>query len=447
MKRTAFQWLAISSLLATFALAAHARTRPRYGGSLRVETGAQLWSPDGIARALTVETLTHVDELGRVQPWLAIKWDSQNHDKRWLVTIRPGIKMHDGTALTGATVSEILNGCAGCPWRSAQAYGDTVVFEFDTATPLFPAQLATARYGVTRTGSNGAPIGTGPMYVQEATPRSATLAAFDKYWNGRVFLDSVQITAGRSGRDQWLDLGVGRADVAEVSTVQIKRVQQDRLRVLTSRDDELIVLVINSVSPAMQNGTVRQAIAESLDRASLLNVIFQKQGEFTGSLLPNWMTGYGPLFSTSQNLPHARELRSQAGQIPQLTLTYDASDPALQLVAERIALSTRDAGIFVRTTPAPAHWDITLARIRLDSFHPSVALEDLLGTLGLEHKAPDDTTTEALYQHEREILNPGYLVPLLYLPHAFAAGDRVRKWKLNDGGLPAFPDIWMEVRR
>ncbi len=425
---------------------AHARTRPRYGGTLRVETSGGLWDQNGVARALTTETLTRVDEFGAVQPWLALKWESQNRNKRWLFTIRPGVKFHDGSLLTAASVVEVLNGCSGCPWHSVQAAGDTVVFEFDAAEPLLPAELAAARFEIAKPGTNGAPIGTGAMKVEQATPRSVTLVAFESYWNGRGFVGSIEVTAGRAHRDQSLDLGVGRTDVAELGAEQIKRAQQDHLRVLVSRNDELIVLVMNKGSAPIQKTDVRQAIAASIDRASLLNFIFQRQGEIAGSLLPNWMTGYGALFSTGQDLERAREYRNQVGPIPALTLTYDATDPSMQLVGERIALSARDAGITIRTMPAPAHWDLTLVRIRLSSFQPSVALENLVSELGVEHKTPDDATTEALYRRERELLDSGLLVPLLYVPHAFATSERVRDWKL-DAGLPDYFDLWMEARK
>jgi ABC-type transport system substrate-binding protein len=257
---------------------------------------------------------------------------------------------------------------------------------------------------------------------------------------------SIEVTAGRTHRDQTLDLGVGRTELVEIPAEQIKRAQQDHLRVLVSRNDELIVLVMNRGSAAIQKPAVRQAIAASVDRNSLLNFIFQRQGETEGSLLPNWMTGYGPLFLTAQDLERAREYRNQVGPIPPLTLTYDAMDPSMQLVGERIALSARDAGITIRTMPAPAHWDLTLVRIRLSSSQPSVALESLVSELGGEHKVPDDVTTESLYQRERELMGSGFLVPLLYVPHAFAASDRVRDWKL-DAGSPDYVDLWTEVRK
>jgi ABC-type transport system substrate-binding protein len=446
MRRTAFQWLVISSLLAALAIAAGARTRPRYGGSVRVEVSGSLWEPNGIARNLVAETLTKVDEQGRVQPWLAMKWESQNRDRRWVFSLRPDVKFHDGTQMTPAAVAEVLGGCPSCPWKSVQASGENVVFELESQSPLFPAQLALAQFSVAKSGAMGAPIGTGPMKVMQATPASATLGAFDGYWNGHVFLESVEITASRKVRDQWLDLGVGRADIAEVPAEQIRRAQQDRLRVASSRNDELIVLVMNNASATMQNAVLRQAVAESVDRASLLNFIFQKQGELAGGLLPNWLSGYAMVFPTAQNLQHAKDLRTQLPQAPSLTMTYDPADASLQLVAERLALSAREAGINIRTVPAPAHWDLSVTRVRLKSFHPSVALEDLVSTIGLEHKVPDDTTPEALYQRERELLKNYQLVPLLYVPHAFAASDRVHNWKVDERG-PDFDEIWTEVRK
>ena len=216
---------------------------------------------------------------------------------------------------------------------------------------------------------------------------------------------------------------------------------------VTSRNDELIVLVMNNASATMQNMALRQAVAESVDRASLLNFIFQRQGELSAGLLSNWMSGYAMVFPTAQNMQHAKELRAQLSQAPSLTMTYDPADASLQLVAERLALSARETGINIRTVPAPAHWDFSVVRVRLSSFQPSVALEDFVSTIGIEHKTPDDSTPDALFLRERELLKTYQLVPLLYVPNGFAAGDRVRNWKLNDCGLPDFGTLWTEVRK
>jgi MarR-like DNA-binding transcriptional regulator SgrR of sgrS sRNA len=64
----------------------------------------------------------------------------------------------------------------------------------------------------------------------------------------------------------------------------------------------------------------------------------------------------------------------------------------------------------------------------------------------VEHRAPDDVTTDSLYQRDRELMHSNFLAPLLYVPHAFAASDRVRDWKL-DAGSPDYVDLWTEVRK
>ena len=56
---------AISCLLVSLALAAGARTRPHYGGTLRVEIEGDPWqSPDGLARRLVFNGLTSFDADG-----------------------------------------------------------------------------------------------------------------------------------------------------------------------------------------------------------------------------------------------------------------------------------------------------------------------------------------------------------------------------------------------
>ena len=63
---------AISWLLVLAAVTAGARTRPHYGGSLRVEISGDPWQmPDGLARRLVLDTLTTLSDSGSAEPALA----------------------------------------------------------------------------------------------------------------------------------------------------------------------------------------------------------------------------------------------------------------------------------------------------------------------------------------------------------------------------------------
>src|SRR5271166_873549 len=129
MWRTVFRWFAaISLLVALLMTTAAARTRPRYGGTLRIETRSDpLKAPDGVARSLIFDTLTQVNEIGKVTPGLAVSWDSASPYRRWVFHLRSGVRFHDGSLLTAeAAAMSLAQSCGSCGWR-VRAVGDSVI--------------------------------------------------------------------------------------------------------------------------------------------------------------------------------------------------------------------------------------------------------------------------------------------------------------------------------
>jgi len=170
--------------------------------------------------------------------------------------------------------------------------------------PELPAELARSMYLITRQREAAEPSGTGPFRLISLANGVASLAANSDYWQGRPFVDTVQVEGKRSLRDQWLDLSVGRADIVEVPAELLHQAQQDRLMVLASRPTDLLVLSVSSKG-ALHDDQLRQAVALAVDRSALFNVIFQKEGEPAGSLLPADLTGYAFLFPTERDLTRA----------------------------------------------------------------------------------------------------------------------------------------------
>ena len=67
-----FRRFAISCLVAALALQAAARTRPHYGGTLRVEIEGDAWSAHAeLARSLVFDGLTRIGADGAAHPALA----------------------------------------------------------------------------------------------------------------------------------------------------------------------------------------------------------------------------------------------------------------------------------------------------------------------------------------------------------------------------------------
>jgi peptide/nickel transport system substrate-binding protein len=445
--RTTLRLLAISSLGLTsivlmLGAVAEARTRPHYGGLVRIESSA-----DADAAGLVTETLTSVDASGRIEPLLAEHWEAQNGGRRWQFWLRPNVRFHDGSLLSSTDVAQALSSKPGVPWRSTQANGSTVIFETDQPQPALPALVSLPQYAISKTDGSGSLIGTGPFRVNGVAGNVTKLAAFDDYWQGRPYVDAIELNGGRGVRDQWMDLGVARADIVEVPAEQIRRAQQERLRVLVSRNIELVALVASANSS--QDVLVRQAISAAIDRTSMLNVIFQKQGEVAAGVLPDWMTGYDFLFSAAQNLALARDLRGQAEQTGTITIGYAAGDGIQQLLAERAVLNARDAGIVMQAVPHNGNGqaDLTVVRLALVSRNVGAALRQIASTIVPGDTGTVDSDPEALYRKERDLLSSYRVIPLLYVPRGSAASQRIRNWALDGIGAPAVTQIWTEDRR
>jgi peptide/nickel transport system substrate-binding protein len=460
---------AISCLVVAVTMSAAARTRPHYGGALRVEIEGDAWQQNATgnatqpgalgspqARRLIFDGLTRVDADGTVRPALAVRWASENNDHRWQFWLRPGVHFQDSSPLTAATVVTSLNGSCGgaCPWTAARPVGSTVVITSDSPMPNLPTLLAGDDFLIVHPASTGSDaasqpasslgpfVGTGPFTASGFSNGVLTLAASDSCWEGRPFLDKIEIAGHKSIHDQWLDLSLGHADVVEVPAEQMREAHEKRLTVVASGPVSLLALAVAD-GGVLADPNLRAAIALAVDRNSLSNVIFQKQGEITASLLPSALTGYGFLFPSDRDVNKAHELRGGLTP-PALTISTDDPGAAMQLATQRIALNLREAGFNVQVSGRTyRRADMVLLRLTLASNQPQAALESLLHSVGVASPVVENTPA-GLYKVEREFLQTHTLIPLLYLPRAYAVNGRVRDFTLSADGTPLLASVSLQ---
>ncbi len=428
------------------------RTRPHYGGALRIETAGDAWQmPDGLARKLVLDTLTTEAETGGAQPALAVRWESQNADHRWEFWIRPGVRFQDGDPLTSDAIATALqatcarppSGMGACPWTAVHGVGPSVVFTSDSPLPDLPELLAQTEFAIGKKDATGAVIGTGPFRVTGYTNGALILAANDDCWSGRPFVDVVELRTHRAIRDQWLDLSVGKADVVEVPPELLRQAQQLRLNALESRQVDLLALTI-APEGWFASREMRQAAALAVDRAALYSVIFQKQGEVSASLLPQELSGYAFLFSPDRDLDRARALRGGA-TTGVLTLGTDDPSATMELAAARLALNLHEAGFNVQVAPAGSRQTsvLMLRKVHLEAMGLRAAQDEILAHLG-QNGTVTGTSAGALWQEEQAVLDSDTVVPLMWLPRAWAVGERVRDLRLLSDGTPDLSDASLE---
>jgi ABC-type transport system substrate-binding protein len=453
MRLTGFRLVVASSLL--WALSANADIRPHYGGTLHVEMRAAPTSLDpadssqadwfGLPNlsSLMFETLVSLDEQGKPEPALSISWQAESGNQRWRFLLRRGITFQDGTPLTSDAVAASLRRTN--PTWKVFSEGEAVIIERDSPAPDLPAELTLGRNSIVKR-ENGKIAGTGPFAVSQWDPgKTLSLVARDDYWDGRVFLDAIEIELGKSFREQAISFDLAKAQVIEAAPEQTHRAAGGN-QVQSSAPVELIALVFSHDLQSPDDGRQRQALALSIDRALLNTVVLQGGGEPAGGLLPNWMSGYGFLFPASMNLEQARQVRGEIPHTASWTLGYDSADTTTRVIAERIVLNARDAGLGMQITSANSA-DVRIVRLPLVSLDPQITLSNLAAELDLSQPKFASSSVDDLYAAENKLLQSQRVIPLLHLRTAYAVSNTVKNWRTARDGSWHSRNAWLAAEK
>jgi ABC-type transport system substrate-binding protein len=393
--------------------------------------------------ALLFNMLTTIDNRGELQPSLAVTWKSDFNTRRWEFQLRPGVKFSDGTPVTAATVKASLQ--MANPHWDISSVGDSIVILSEVADPQLPAELALPQNSVLLR-VNGKVIGTGPFTIaQWDAGKTLILGAREDCWAGRPFADAVEISLGRSPRDQMLSFDLGRIDVIDISPEQARRASANG-SMLSSDPDELLALVFAHEPQSPEEARLRRALSSGIDRGLLNRVMLQSAGETTGGLLPNWMTGYEFIFPAALNLDHSREEHAGINQSAPWKLAYDTNDPVARVIGERLALNAQDAGLKMQLASAGPH-DLQLVRIPLVSRDAHVALLQIAARLQLPTPNFHGGSAEELYAAENILLQTQRVIPLLHLRRAVGLGHNVRGWTEGQDGSWDLPNVWLSTEK
>jgi ABC-type transport system substrate-binding protein len=320
--------------------------------------------------------------------------------------------------------------------------GAAVIIERDSPSPHLPVELTLPRNSIVRR-EGGKISGSGPFMVSHWDPgKKLSLEARDDYWGGRAFLDAIEIEMGKSFQEQMISFDLGKTEVIEVAPERAHRAAAEARHVESSAPVELVALVFGRDPQSPEDGRQRQALALCIDRELLNTVVLQGGGEPAGGLLPNWMSGYGFLFSASMNLELARQVRSEIPHTTSWTLAFDPADPRARVIAERIVLNARDAGLGMQITSATSA-DVRIVRIPLDSLDAQIVLGELASGLGLPPLKFASSSIDDLYGAENQLLQSQRVIPLLHLRTAYGVSNTVKNWRTASDGSWRLPNVWL----
>jgi ABC-type transport system substrate-binding protein len=240
-------------------------------------------------------------------------------------------------------------------------------------------------------------------------------------------------------------MGLGNLDLVELPPDQARRPAGEGQRVATSLPLVLLALRFNREAQSSDETKLRRALALSIDRSSIRNVVLQSTGETSGGLLPDWLSGYAFVFPAAQDLDHARQLCSEVKKTPVWTLGYDASDPLGRLIAERTALNAKDAGISIQVT-GTSNPDMRLERFPLASLNPRLALAAFVSSSGGPTDPGLGDSVDDLFKAESAVVAKEQWIPLFYLPATYAMSSTIENWSQHRDGTIDFEDLWIGGR-
>jgi ABC-type transport system substrate-binding protein len=478
MKPSRLMSAAVASL--ALVLLAQASSRPRYGGAAhivlrdRVNTLDPLGEEDHPAtrdrmNALIFENLTSMDAQGRLRSGLASSWRSDASKRVWQFHLRLA-EFHDGSVLTAADAVASLQRSMG-EWKITAIDRQTISIDATASAPHLPELLALPRFAIAKKTPENTLFGTGPYKFSEwQAGERLVLTANDDYWGGRPFPDSIEFQMGLPLRDQLLERQLGPYAAAELTVDQLRSIEQTNQNIMISRQSDLFAIVFLQGDDAAGRGRkpvdprIREALANTVNRGAITSVILQKRAVAASGILPQWLTGYESLFPGNNSMDRAKELRSETAAlviVPPIALAYDASDPISKLLAERIALDAREAGIVVqpfgeahvgnKQARSSLNAGAVLLRLPLAATEPSVALAARMDEMGLlpEHSALNlkADQPEQLFDLEGKALQTFRVIPIAHSSQAVWLSPATHNWQQSPTGSWQLDQFWVEGAR
>ena len=260
-----------------------------------------------LTRAGCLEGLARVDFEGAVVPALATGWE-QVSPTEWDVTIREGVRFHNGEVLDAAAVAGALNHvlAADAPTRafspkvvaSVAATGDMTV-RITTPTPsvLLPLRLAAPNTGILApaayAGEQIDPVGTctGPFRIVEHVPEQALrLEANADYWGGDVQVEAAEVRFVPDGGVRATQIRTGEAHISRV----IPASALDKLKtvagvnVMTVETTRTNGLYLNNARAPFDDVNARRAVQSAIDTAAIAGSIYEGSARpAVGPFAPN----------------------------------------------------------------------------------------------------------------------------------------------------------------
>ncbi|MCT1834938.1 MAG: ABC transporter substrate-binding protein [Micrococcales bacterium] len=353
------------------------------GASDTVDAHVPLGTGDAARMFNLYDTLFAYDADYQVVPSLAESAEPNETGDQWTVTLREGVRFHDGRPLTSAdvrfTFERIMNpedpksGSSKLATLESVEEVDERTVRFVLGSPDAVLTDALAQYvmGIVPQDYDPAdPIGTGPFRLTDFEPGGTTqLTAFDDYWQGRPHLDEVLLMNFDDEDALMNSLLSSQVDViAQVPLPLVHVISEDpRIQVITSETGNWVPFTMRTDMAPFDDPRVREAFKLVIDREQMIEVAFAGQGRVGNDMYSPFDSAYPQdLPQRERDIERAKQLLSEAGHPDGLSV---------ELVTAPIQAGAVEAATVFVEQAADAGIEVSLRRVDATTFFGSGYLE------------------------------------------------------------------------
>jgi peptide/nickel transport system substrate-binding protein len=321
--------------------------QPKYGGTMRISRftseGVSLGDPlnhrgmnSWFMAGPALETLLRADASGALVPWLATAWNQNVSAKTITLTIRQGVKFHDGTPLNAEAVRWNMQYRMDAKMAAYTSFAavktvntDTVEITLKTWDSTVINNLASGPGMIISPENylnNGAayaadhPIGTGPFIFKEWKKNS--LVVYEKnpsYWqSGKPYLNRIEWVTIPDMNTKAMSFISGELEtIITVDQPQVTTVKNAGFvpvyQSVSGGADGYVFSSATTTSP-WNNLKARQAANYAVNKDEYVKAIFGDLGTAVNQFVPKGNWAYNPdVVGYPYNVDKAKQLLAEAG--------------------------------------------------------------------------------------------------------------------------------------
>ena len=312
------------------------------------------------------EYLCGPGEGAELAPMLAESWKPNATASEWTFTIRQGVKWHDGKPFTAEDVVATLDRLAGAGLKASIAAGASKVVDPKTVVVTLkdpngqfpylvshwnPQSVITPKDYALGTTLDKVKTGTGPFKLQDYNPDTgATFVRNDDWWNGKPFLDKVEMIFSQDIATQMSGFQGGAADaLIQFSPTLGDAVVADtkKFTVETIRGSGHRQLWFNTREGTFADKRIRQAFALGLDRQALIDTVLKGAGDLANDhpIAPVYAFFDKSQPQRTRDIAKAKQLLADANKTGMKTTMFVGKLQEIPQLAELVQSQLKEIGV------------------------------------------------------------------------------------------------------